>query len=83
MLSPKGGKYIEDILSYVKFSFDWSEIRTELENHLLDRMEDYTEAGQAEDAEELAIAAMGNAEEIGIELNRQHNCQLKVGAAKQ
>lgn len=73
MLSPKGGKYIEDILSYVKFSFDWSEIRTELENHLLDRMEDYTEAGQAEDAEELAIAAMGNAEEIGIELNRQHN----------
>lgn len=72
MLSPEGDKYIEAILSYVKFSFDRSEIRTELKSHLLDRIEDYTEAGQAEDAEELAIAAMGNAEEIGLELNRQH-----------
>lgn len=72
MLSPKGDKYIEAILSYVKFSFDRSVIRTELKSHLLDRIEDYTEAGQAEDAEELAIAAMGDAEEIGFELNRQH-----------
>lgn len=72
MLSPKGDKYIEDILSYVKFSFDRSDIRSELKGHLLDRIEDYTEAGQGEDAEELSIAAMGNAEEIGLELNRQH-----------
>ncbi|MCB8814615.1 permease prefix domain 1-containing protein [Desulfosporosinus shakirovi] len=73
MLSPKGDKFIEDILSYVKFSFDRFAIKTELESHLLDKIEDYTEAGQAEDAEESAITDMGDAQEIGLELNKQHN----------
>ncbi|KGK91304.1 hypothetical protein DP73_04065 [Desulfosporosinus sp. HMP52] len=73
MLSPKGEKYIEDILSYVKFSFDRYAIKTELESHLLDKIEDYTKAGQGEDAEQLAITDMGDAKEIGLELNKQHS----------
>lgn len=73
MLSPKGDEYIDNILSYVKFPFDKYEIQTELESHLLDKIEYYTEAGQAEAAEQLAINDMGDAKEIGLQLNKQHN----------
>lgn len=73
MLSPKGDEYIDNILSYVKFPFDKYEIQTELESHLLDKIEYYTEAGQTEAAEQIAINDMGDAKEIGLELNKQHN----------
>lgn len=74
MLSPKGNQFLKEVLSYVKFKHDRADIRAELEGHILDRMEEYMELGLDEDeAEQLSIEAMGNAKEIGLELNKQHN----------
>lgn len=61
-------------MSYIKFPFDRDDIKKELGNHILDKMESYNEQGyDIEKAEELSINDMGNAKEIGIELNKQHN----------
>jgi hypothetical protein len=74
MLSPKSDIYIKEILSYVKFTFDRADIRAELECHISDKMEYYIEHGYDEEqAEQLSIKDMGNAKEIGVELNKQHN----------
>ena len=74
MLSPNGEEFLKRVLSYVKFPFDHKAIKRELENHLIDRMRDYIEQGHAEEeAEQMAIDAMGDAQEIGLELNREHN----------
>ncbi|WP_407311855.1 permease prefix domain 1-containing protein [Desulfosporosinus sp. SB140] len=74
MLSPKSEEFLQKVLSYVKFSFDHRAIKDELENHLIDRMQDYREQGYAEEeAEQMAVSAMGDAQEIGRELNREHN----------
>ncbi|MDF2845545.1 MAG: hypothetical protein K0R00_3971 [Herbinix sp.] len=74
MLSPKSDIFLKEILSYVKFIPDRNIIQTELENHIEDKMEDYLEQGyDAEEAEQLSINDMGNAKEIGEELNKEHN----------
>ncbi|MFT4146586.1 MAG: permease prefix domain 1-containing protein [Mobilitalea sp.] len=74
MLSPKSDIFLKEILSYVKFTSDRDNIRTELENHISDKIEDYLEQGyDTEEAERLSISDMGNAKEIGEELNKQHN----------
>lgn len=74
MLSPKSELFIKELLSYVKFVYDRNEIRKEFEAHLSDKMEDYMEQGyEPEEAEQLTIKDMGDAKEIGIELNKQHN----------
>lgn len=74
MLSPKIDIYIDEILSYVKFKSDRNKIRVELEDHIDDKMEDYLEQGYVtEEAERVSISDMGNAKEIGEELNKQHN----------
>lgn len=74
MLSAKGEAYLQEILSYIRFTFDRKDIRTELESHLTDKSEYYVENGfDSETAEQLSIQDMGDAKEIGIELNKQHN----------
>jgi hypothetical protein len=74
MLSHKSEAYLKDILSYVKFPFDRADIKSELENHISDKIDYYTEQGyNMEEAEQLSITDMGDAKEIGIELNKQHN----------
>lgn len=74
MLSPNSEKYLEELLSYVKFAFDRGSIRKELTDHIIDEMEYYIEQGCTEDeAEIIAIQNMGDAKEIGTELNKQHN----------
>lgn len=74
MLSPKSDIFVKEILSYVKFTFDRGNIRTELESHISDKMEFYLEQGYGmEEAEQLSINDMGDAKEIGMELNKQHN----------
>ncbi|MDP4089253.1 MAG: permease prefix domain 1-containing protein [Bacillota bacterium] len=73
MLSPKSDKFLKDILSYVKFSFDRYDIRLELEDHISEKVDYYMEQGyDMEKAEQLSINDMGDAKEIGIELNKQH-----------
>ncbi len=74
MLSPKSELFVKEVLSYIKFVFDRNDIRKELEAHISDKLEYYTELGyEAEEAEQLSLKDMGDAKEIGIELNQQHN----------
>lgn len=74
MHSPKIEHFLDEVIDYVKFPYDRRNIRKELEGHMLDRVEDYTEQGLSiEAAEQRTIEAMGSAKEIGLELNREHN----------
>lgn len=67
-------KFLEEVISQVKFKHDRYEIKKELEVHILDKTEYYIEQGYLKDkAEELSINDMGDAKEIGRELNKQHN----------
>lgn len=66
--------YLKEVISYVKFPFDRDSITKELNGHLADRKDDFAKDGYTiEVAEDMAIDVMGNAKEIGTEMNRQHN----------
>ena len=70
----KVDKFLENVLSYIKFPFVKDDIKFELESHILDRINYYIEQGyDSEEAEELSIRDMGDPKEIGILLNKQHN----------
>ncbi len=74
MLSPESNKYLDEILSYVKFGYDRNKIRKELTDHMVDSTEYYINQGYSDlDAEQMALDHMGEAEEIGMELNKEHN----------
>lgn len=74
MPSLKKEKFLKEILSYIKFPFDRSDIKSELENHISDKIDYYAVQGyDIEAAEQLAVKDMGDARVIGIELNKQHN----------
>ncbi len=71
---PRKDKFLKDVLSYIKFPFDRNDIKSELENHIADRMDYYISQGHdVNAAEELSIRDMGDAREIGLALNREHN----------
>ncbi len=67
--------FLENVLSYIKFPFVKAEIRSELEDHILDKIHYYIEEGgySGEEAEELSIKDMGDPKEVGTLLNKQHN----------
>ncbi len=70
----KKDEFLGKVISYVKFSFDREDIREEINNHILDRIEYYEAKGyEKSQAEDLAINAMGDAEEIGTQLNKEHS----------
>lgn len=67
-------KFLKEVLSQVKFKYDRHDIGTELEAHIQDKIDYYTDIGYDMDkAEELSVNDMGDAKEIGKELNKQHN----------
>lgn len=67
-------KFLEDVLSYIKFPFVKDNIKFELESHILEKINYYIEQGyDSEKAEELSINDMGDPKEIGIQLNKEHN----------
>lgn len=71
---PKKDKFLKDVLSHIKFPFDRDDIKSELENHIADKMDYYISQGYDMDtAEDLSIRDMGDTREIGHELNREHN----------
>lgn len=73
MLSDKADAYIDDVLSYVNYTFDRKKIRLELESHLSEKITFYLQSGNPEEvAEELAIRDMGDAAETGKALNKLH-----------
>lgn len=67
-------EYIDKVLSQIDGKAYLEEIKTELKNHIEDREEYYTKAGYDSDvAEQKAVAHMGDAEEIGEEMNMLYN----------
>ena len=67
-------KFLEEVISQVKFKYDRYDIKQELLAHISDKIEFYIEQGLDNDkAEELSVSEMGDAKEIGKELNKQHN----------
>ena len=68
------GEYINEVLACIQGRAYLNEIKAELENHIEDRKEYYTNAGYDDEiAEEKAVAHMGNAEDIGEDLNLLYN----------
>ena len=77
MEEKKWDSYINEILGYVKFKYDHKEIRRELTEHMTDLKEDLMLDGMDEEAAEyMAIAHMGEASEIGQELDKEHHALL-------
>lgn len=71
---PNSDKFINEVISFIKFPFDREDIKKELQNHMLDKMEDFKSRGiDSITAEELTIKSMGDPREIGLALNKEHN----------
>lgn len=74
MLFHKSEEFLKVVLSHIKFPFDRNSIKSELEDHILDKIEYYINEGYDEaEAENRALKDMGNPREIGAQLNKQHN----------
>lgn len=70
-------KFLDDICENIKYKPIHKEISNEIENHILETSEHFKEKGQNEDeAIDSAIIQMGNAEEIGKQLNKVHRPKL-------
>lgn len=70
----KRDDFLKTVISFIKFPFDREDIKEELEGHILDKIDFYLEEGhELEEAENLAIKDMGDPEEIGKDLNKEHN----------
>ena len=69
--------YLDEVLSFVKFKYDHKAIRRELAEHMADLKEDLMADGMDEEAAEyMTIAYMGDAAEIGQELDKEHHALL-------
>ena len=69
--------YLDEVLSFVKFKYDHKAIRRELAEHMADLKEDLMADGMDEEAAEyMTIAHMGDAAEIGQELDKEHHALL-------
>ena len=67
-------EYLNKVISHVKFKYDRKEIKWELEEHMEDMYDDFISEGMSkEDAEKAVVDCMGDADEIGKELNEAHN----------
>lgn len=70
-------EFLNAVCEQIKYKPIRNSISEELENHIEESKENYIEEGmQEEEAEEKAIAQMGNAEEIGKKLNKIHKPKL-------
>jgi len=66
-------EFCRQVCSYIKYKRVHYEITQELKNHIEDHQEGLVEAGLNQDeAEKRAVEAMGDPEEIGKELDKQH-----------
>lgn len=71
---PDSKEFIDRVLKHIKFKYDHGNIRRELNDHIEDFYDDLIEDGVAEsDAKKLALEYMGDADNIGEELNKVHN----------
>ena len=72
-------RYIQEVLSFVKFKYDHRSIRMELQEHMEDLYEELKEEGMDESlAKLMTVEYMGDASEIGQELNKEHHVILGI-----
>lgn len=70
-------EYINEILFFVKFKYDHKTIRRELQEHMEDLYEDLMAEGMDEAAAAyMTVEYMGEAAEIGQELDKEHHALL-------
>ncbi|MDD3395533.1 MAG: permease prefix domain 1-containing protein [Anaerotignum sp.] len=73
MRVPDWEEYLKQVLSHVKFKYDHNAIYFELKEHMEDRYEDFLLEGMEEEqAAKAVLTCMGDADEIGEELNKAH-----------
>lgn len=69
--------YLDEVLSFVTFKYDHKTIRRELAEHMMDLQEDLMAEGMDEEtAAYMTVEYMGDAAEIGQELNKEHSALL-------
>jgi len=67
-------RYLDEVSSRIQFFYDRKAIRQELFEHLLDSIDDLMNKGMSEEeAQKQAVIQMGNAKQIGDELNQIHH----------
>lgn len=72
-------EYIEAVISHISNKSKSDTIRQELNNHIDDRIEYYTDAGYSQDdACAKAIQRMGNPDEIGKRLDKLHSNDIYI-----
>ncbi len=71
---PDSREFTDKVLKHVKFKYDHASIRRELNEHIEDLYDDLIADGIDEtNAAKLSLEYMGNADDIGEELNKVHN----------
>jgi len=71
---PESNEFTDKVLKHVKFKFDHARIKRELTEHIEDLYEELlSENINVTEAEKLAVEYMGDADDIGEELNKVHN----------
>ncbi len=66
-------EFIDIVLKNVKFKYDHWDIRQEILEHMEDMYEEFVSEGMEDEvAIKTVVENMGNPEEIGIELNKEH-----------
>lgn len=66
-------KFLDAVLKEVRFTWDHSKIKEELNDHIDAHIEDLIQDGvDEEEALHIALESMGDAQEIGVELNEVH-----------
>ncbi|MDR1687634.1 MAG: FtsW/RodA/SpoVE family cell cycle protein [Clostridiales bacterium] len=74
----KVNQFLNSVCSHIKYKSAHEEIRAELEIHIDEMKEKFTDdAGSEEAALDMAINAMGDCGEIGKRLNKQHKPQTE------
>lgn len=70
----KRAEFLQTVRKEIHYIFARNEIEKELEQHINESIEDMIADGMSfDEAEELAVLQMGDAKEIGHELNKVHN----------
>ncbi|MCD8037097.1 MAG: permease prefix domain 1-containing protein [Clostridiales bacterium] len=74
MPSPEINDFTDKVVKHIKFFYDRDSVKQELTEHMEDMIDDYAMEGMSEaEAVSMALINMGEADEIGRELNAAHN----------
>lgn len=77
-MNDKVKTFLDDVCIHINCKAVHSDIRKELTQHINDLQDDYIKQGYDEEkALDSAVLAMGNSDEIGIRLNKQHKPQTE------